>query len=228
MKASKKTDSVPGDIPAPILKEFHPEFAAPVTAIIKDAIENHTWPAIYKKEYHIPLKKIPNPQSEDDVRGLGLTSWVSKQLERVVLNWIWPYVRPHINHDQMGGLPGCSVEHYIIKMIQFILSSMDGDKNAAVLAIPVDFSKAFNRMLHSDILCNLDALNVPNCATRLIKSYLTRRSMCIRYKGAESSFQDCPGGGPQGGLLTGILFILQVNKAGSPCNPRNTLMLQEE
>ena len=25
------------------------------------------------------------------------------------------------------------------------------------------------------------------------------------------------GGGPQGGLLTSILFILQVNKAGSPC-----------
>ena len=50
MKASKKMDSVPGDIPAPILKEFLPEFAAPVTAIIKDAIENHSWPTIYKKE----------------------------------------------------------------------------------------------------------------------------------------------------------------------------------
>ena len=81
---------------------------------------------------------------------------------------------------------------------------MDGDSGAAVLALPIDFSKAFNRMLHSNILCNLYALNVPNCAIKLIKSYLTRRSMCVTYKGAVSSFQPCPGGGPQGGLLTGI------------------------
>ena len=44
--------------------------------------------------------------------------------------------------------------------------------------------------------------------------------MCVRYKGEESSFQDCPGGGPQGGLITGILFILQTNKAGASCVPQ--------
>ena len=87
-KEAKKTDSVPGDIPAKILKEFLPEFATPVTTILKNAVETHTWPEIYKKEYHLPLKKIPAPQNEDDIRGIGLTSFVSKQLERLVLNWI--------------------------------------------------------------------------------------------------------------------------------------------
>ena len=41
--------------------------------------------------------------------------------------------------------------------------------------------------------------------------------MCVRYKQAVSSFEMCPGGGPQGGLLTGLLFCLQVRRAGSPC-----------
>ena len=49
MKEAKKTDSVPGDIPATILKEFLPEFATPVTAILKQAVETHTWPDIYNK-----------------------------------------------------------------------------------------------------------------------------------------------------------------------------------
>ena len=219
MKAAKKTDSVPGDIPSSILKEFLPEFASPVASIIKEAIETHTWPAIFKKEYHIPIKKVPSPQSEDDVRGIGLTTWVSKQLERVVLKWIWPYLKSHIDPDQMGGVPGGSVEHYIIKMLNFILSSMDRNPDTAVLSVPVDYQKAFNRMLHSDILCNLAALNVPTCAVKLIKSYLTGRSMCVRYMGEESSFKRLPGGGPQGGLLTGLLFVVQVNKAGRPCSP---------
>ena len=87
---------------------------------------------------HVPIKKIPNPLSEDDIRGIGLTVWVSKQLERLVLNWIWPYVRPHMDKDQIKGVPGCSIEHYITKIIHFILGSMDGDSDAAVMAIPVD------------------------------------------------------------------------------------------
>ena len=103
---------------------------------------------------------------------------------------------------------------------------MDGNRDAAVIAVPIDYSKAFNRMLYSEILCSLSALNVPTCAIKLIKSYLTRRTMCVRYKRAVSSFKSCPGGGPQGGLLTGVLFILQVNKAGSPCNLKTPALRQ--
>ena len=80
MKSAKKTDLVPGDIPAAILKEFLPELASPVAAIIREAVQTHEWPVMYKLEYHLPLKKIPAPESEDDVRGIGLTSLVSKQL----------------------------------------------------------------------------------------------------------------------------------------------------
>ena len=117
----------------------------------------------------------------------------------------------------MGGRPGCFIEHYIIKMVHFILSSMDGDHDAAVISVLVDYSKAFNRMQHSEIVMSLEALNVPTCATKLIMSYLTQRSMCVIFNGSTSSFQISSWGGPQEGLLTEVLLCLQVNKAGSPC-----------
>ena len=60
-------------------------------------------------------------------------------------------------------MPGCLIEHYITKMTDFILRSMDGNPDAAVIAVPVGYSKAFIRMLHSEILSNLVALNVPTC-----------------------------------------------------------------
>ena len=41
----------------------------------------------------------------------------------------------------------------------------------------------------------------------------------MRYGGATSDEQLIPGGGPQGGLLTVLLFDLQVNLAGAPCPP---------
>ena len=47
--------------------------------------------------------------------------------------------------------------------------------------------------------------------------------MCVRFNGAESAEQSIPGGGPQGGLLTVLLFDLQVNLAGCPCTTLKTL-----
>ena len=82
------------------------------------------------------------------------------------------------------------------------------------------YSTLYHGLAISNIITTMSDLknpSIPTCAIRLIKSYLTQRSMCIRYLGVESSFEKCPGGGPQGGLLTGLLFCLQVNKAGSPC-----------
>ena len=84
-----------------------------------------------------------------------------------------------------------------------------------LLAGLVDFSKAFNRIDHNIIVTILSDLNVPTCALRLVTSYLSYRKMCVRLNGAQSDEQ--PGGGPQGGLLTVILFDLQVNLAGAPC-----------
>ena len=106
----------------------------------------------------------------------------------------------------MGGVPGCSIEHYTVKMLHSILGSMDGDSGSAVMGIPVDYSKAYNRMLHSNIITTMSDLknpSIPTCAIRLIKSYLTQRSMCIRYLGEQSSFEKCPGVDHRGDSLLG-------------------------
>ena len=219
LKKGKKTCSVPGDIPVKILNEFLPELTTPVAAIYREAIATHTWPEPYKKEHHLPIKKVPLPKSEDDLRNLGLTPFLSKRLEWFLIKWIWPFIEPHIDADQLGGLPGCSVEHYLIQMLDFIHSSMDNSSNhpTAVLCALIDFSKAFNRIDHNIIVTILSDLSIPTCALRLVISYLSGRTMCVRYNGATSDEQHIPGGGPQGGLLIVLLFNLQVNMAGTPC-----------
>ena len=226
LKKGRKTCGVPGDLPVKILEEFLPELTAPIAAIYREAIASHCWPESYKKEFHIPINKVPLPQSEDDLRNLGLTPYLSKRLEYFLIKWIWPYISPHIDLDQLGGLPGCSVDHYLIQMLDFIHKNLDDNQNkpTAVLAGLVDFSKAFNRIDHGIIVTILSDLNVPTCALKLVMSYLTNRRMCVRFNGALSDDRSIPGGGPQGGLLTVILFDLQVNLAGAPC-PMQPILL---
>ena len=207
---SKKTCSVPGDIPKDILVEFLPEFCTPFTAIINKTFSSHHWPSSFKKEFGVPINKVPIPESEDDLRSIGLTPFLSKRIESLLIKWIWKYISPHIGSDQLGGLPGCSIVHYIIRMMDFILRNLDNSTSnpSAVIAATVDFSKAFNRMSHNKIVTILSDLNIPTCALRLIISYLPQRSMCIRYNGAVSEDRNMPGGGPQGTLLIVLLFIL--------------------
>ena len=106
-------------------------------------------------------------------------------VEWFLIQWIWPYIEPHIDLDQLGGLPGCSVNHYLIQMLDFIHSSLDNTakRPTAVVCALVDFSKAFNRIDHNVIVTILSDLNVPTCALRLIMSYLENRRMCVRYNG---------------------------------------------
>ena len=84
----KKTCSVPGDIPIKILNEFLPELTAPIAAIYREAIASHCWPQSFKKEYHLPINKVPLPQSEDDLRNLGLTPFFSKPLEWFLILYV--------------------------------------------------------------------------------------------------------------------------------------------
>ena len=118
----------------------------------------------------------------------------------------------------MGGIPGSSVVHYLVRMLHWILQKLDNSASEpAVLATLIDFSKGFNRMSPVILVTLLSDLNIPTCALRLIISYLSHRSMVTTYNGAVSGSQQLCGGGPQGSLLIVILFCLQVNLAGNPC-----------
>ena len=156
LKKGKKTCSVPGDIPLKILKEFLPEFTTTNAAIFREAVSTRPWPQSYKKEYHLPMNKIPPSKTEDDLRNLGLTPFHSKRLEWLLIQWIWPFIEPHLDIDQFGGLPGCSVNHCLIKMLDFIHHSLDKSSTSptAVLCTLVDFSKAFLQPDISQHNCN--------------------------------------------------------------------------
>ena len=78
----------------------------------------------------------------------------------------------------------------------------------------VDFSKAFNRINHSKVIVRLSDWGVPGWLLRILISYLSGRSMILRYKGAQSSRHSMPGGTPQGALLGVLLYLVYVSDIG--------------
>ena len=70
----------------------------------------------------------------------------------------------------------------------------------------IDLQKAFDRLDHSKLITSVYDLGDPVCALGLLSSYLTNRQMQLHMNGVVSSVYDLWGGGPQGGLLTVLLF----------------------
>ena len=78
----------------------------------------------------------------------------------------------------------------------------------------VDFSKAFNRIDHSKVIIRLSDWGVPGWLLRILVSYLSGRSMILRYKDTQSSRHSMPGGSPQGTLLGVLLYLVYVSDIG--------------
>ena len=101
-------------------------------------------------------------------------------------------------------------------------SNLDRKQPHAVLLALVDLEKAFNRVSHQLVIEDLADMNVPGWLLLILVSYLTERSMFMRYRGAQSSQKLLPGSSPQGAFLGILLFIIIFNGAAlRPSIPRN-------
>ena len=134
--------------------------------------------------------------------------------EHFVVSWLLNFIGHKIDFRQYGGLKGNSITHYIIEFVNFILSCQDSSEQTAVLACMVDFSKAFNRQNHNNLITKLSDLGVPSWLLKIVMAFLRNRKMQVRYKGKTSTTKLMPGGGPQGTLLALILFIVMINDIG--------------
>ena len=221
-KSKKPRSQVPGDLPRRLIQEFSPELAGPAAEILRTVVKTGQWPGQWRVEYGIPLQKQDNPQNEDDLRVISLTSFFSKVSEQFVIDWLLQYVGDKIDWRQYGGTKGSSISHYLIDLVNFVLYNQDLKTPHTVIAAMIDFSKAFNRINHNLIITTLSEMGVPGWLLKIVMGFLEERELILRYKGCSSSRKSLPGGGPQGTKLGLFLFLILINAAGYQRLEKNT------
>ena len=80
----------------------------------------------------------------------------------------------HINYqsdpDQLGGMKGSSISHYLIEMKNFILYNQDLKNPQASLALFIDYKQGFNRCQHSIFIEIMSVdYNLPGWLLRILK-----------------------------------------------------------
>ena len=217
IKKSKKPKSgVPGDLPKKVTEKFYAELAKPMTKIYRKIISSKEWPLMWRTEYGIPLQKQSNPENEDQLRIISLTSFFSKTFEHFIIEWLMKYVGDKIDPNQYGGQRQNSITHYLIEYINFVLYNQDMSNPRAVLALMVDFKKAFNRQNHNKLETLLNDMGVPGWLLSIIIGFLSDRELILRYKGGQSDRKSLHGGSPQGMRLGMFWFLIMIHFAGFP------------
>ena len=206
-KMKKKSATIEGDIPWKILREFSAELANPLSNIFNSCTLEGSWPEEWKYEYVTPVPKVHPPQTTDDLRKISLTKNLSKLYEALLADIIIHDIQPNTDKAQYGNRKGLSTTHYLVNMINTILTILDTnntEERYAIVAQLIDWSKAFDRQDHklgieAFIRCGVRSSLIP-----ILVSFFQSRKMTVKWQGVMSSPRDLPGGGPQGstfGLL---------------------------
>ena len=214
LKIKKPNSSVPGDIPRVLVKEYPFLWAGPAAKMFNRIFQASEWPAQWKVENAICLHKTADPsqvQDENDTRTISKTKFLSKVLENLLGDWLLPLVDEYLDPGQCGGLKNTSIQHYLIKLLDFIHKGLDQRTPHAVVVAALDLSKAYNRGNHQLVIEDLHNMHVPSWILALLCSYLSSRSIVVKYQDTEAAPRQLPGGFGAGTWLGGFLFIVKFN-----------------
>lgn len=94
--------------------------------------------------------------------------------------------------------------------------------------IVMDFSKAFNKVFHKELLFKLTNYDIDKFTLRCIQDFLSNRQQCVALEGVKSKYIHVTSGVPQGSVLGPILFSAFINDLSNCINSKVRLFADDK
>lgn len=189
-----------------------PHILPHITHIINYCLKYSVFPDQWKKALVIPLPKIPNPISLNNIRPISILPTFSKILERVINMQLQKHLCNNgiIPVTQSGYKAGHSCTTALLHITDDIFTAID--KGKLTLLTLLDYSKAFDTLNHQIFNAILKFIGMSENAHKLLSCYLQHRAQAVTYNGATSSFLKVEKGIPQGSILGPIFFSIYISQ----------------
>ena len=139
-------------------------------------------------------------------RTISLMSHVTKILLRIIMMRVRNKVRPEIAEEQCGFVEGKGTSNAIFMLRTIIERTLEIQKEVYLCFI--DYTKAFDRVQHMEIIKQLQKLHVDGKDLRIIKNIYWEQTAAVKIENETCAFQDIKRGVRQGCVLSPDLFNL--------------------
>ena len=186
----------------------------PVTNVVNASIRQGQWPDICKMEIVTPVPKEFPTKTIDQLRNIsGLTN-LNKIFEKLIVKLVVQDMKENLDPSQYANQKGLSIQHYLVKFLDRVLSSLDRanrSETTAVIATLVDWKQAFPRQCPKLGIQSFIKNGVRPSLIPLIANFFQNRKMRVKWHGKLSKIRELNGGGPQGSSFGIWEYLSQSN-----------------
>ena len=150
----------------------------------------HSFSSIWKTSSIIPIHKMGKPlDSLASFRPISLTSCVSKLFERIILSHLLFFLESNsiLSPRQADFRPGRSTLDQILYLFPSIWDGFNKPRPVSrTILSTIDFSKAFDSVLHPALFHKMISAGLPPCFARWTQSFLSDRRACVAFQNHKS------------------------------------------
>ena len=198
-------------IPYIIFIDCLDEIVPTITQIMNNSLTTGVVPKSFKHALVKPLIKKPNmdPECLKNYRPVSNLPFLSKVLERIVLEYILAHLEKHnlIENFQSAYRKCRSTETALVRVLNDLLRTSDAG-HVSILSM-LDLSAAFDTLDHEILLARFSlTFGFSGTTLKWIRSYLTERTQSVVIDGSISESSALKYGVPQGSVLGPVLFTM--------------------
>ena len=140
--------TIKDDIPAIILKTFARNVSIPTTILVNRCIKEGAWPNIFKSEIVTPVPKVYPTKRIGDLRNITGLFTLNKVMEKSIAELMVNDMKEKLDPSQYANHKGIGIQHYLINMLDRILTAVDNGSNIGRLEASLPTSMPQVRCIH--------------------------------------------------------------------------------